>query len=112
MWRGSSKVDFMTFPEAVRQDMGFGLFLAQMGERPGRSAKTLRGFGGGSVVELRESRGGAAYRSVYTVAFPEAVYVLHAFQKKSKRGISTPKSEIDLVKRRLKALIEERARRP
>ena len=111
-WRGAAKADFMAFPRSVRREMGFGLFLAQMGEPPGRGARTLRGFGGASVVELRERRADGAYRAVYTVGFPEAVYVLHAFQKKSKRGIATPKTEIDRVKRRLKELIEQRGLRP
>ena len=65
-------------------------------------ARTLKGFGGGTVVEVRESFEGNAYRAVYTVRYAAAVYVLHAFQKKSKRGIATPKKEIELIKGRLK----------
>ena len=71
-------------------------------------AKTLGGFGGAAVIEIRESYEGNAYRAVYTVRYTEAVYVLHAFQKKSKKGIATPKAELDLVERRLKDLIKEK----
>jgi phage-related protein len=81
-----------------------------MGERHRRTAKTLKGFGGGTVVEVREGHEGNAYRTVYTVRYQEAVYVLHAFQKKSKKGAATPKAEIDLVERRLKDLIREKKR--
>jgi phage-related protein len=107
-WRGTSKADFMAFPQAVQREMGFALFLAQMGDRHPTLARTLKGFGGGTVVEVRESQDGNAFRAVYTVRFADAVYVLHAFQKKSTRGIATPRGEIDLVRRRLAALIEER----
>ncbi|MGP0092029.1 MAG: type II toxin-antitoxin system RelE/ParE family toxin [Xanthobacteraceae bacterium] len=79
-----------------------------MGERHSAMAKTLSGFGGAAVVEVRESYDGNAYRAVYTVRYADAVYVLHAFQKKSKKGIATPREEIDLIARRLKDLIKER----
>ena len=92
--------------------MGYALFLAQMGERHSTMAKTLGGFGGATVIEVRESREGNAYRAVYTVRYADAVYVLHAFQKKSKRGVATPKSEIDLIEKRLKDLIKEKDGRP
>lgn len=107
-WRGTSKSAFMAFPQAVQREMGFALFLAQMGDRHPTMAKTLKGFGGGTVVEVKQSQDGNAFRAVYTVRFADAVYVLHAFQKKSTRGIATPKAEIDLVRRRLAALMEER----
>jgi phage-related protein len=90
---------------------GYALFLAQMGERHSTMAKTLGGFGGATVIEVRESHDGNAYRAVYTVRFADAVYVLHAFQKKSKKGIATPKAEIDLIQKRLKDLIEEKEER-
>jgi phage-related protein len=61
MWRGSSKTDFMAFPSAVQREMGYALFLAQMGERHPAKAKTLKGFGGGSVVEVKESHDGNAF---------------------------------------------------
>jgi phage-related protein len=111
IWRGTSKADFMAFSPAVQREMGYGLFLAQMGERHPIMAKTLKGFGGGTVIEVRESFEGNAYRAVYTVRYADAVYVLHAFQKKSKKGAATPKAETDLIERRLKDLINEKERR-
>jgi phage-related protein len=86
--------------------MGFALFLAQQG-RKHSDAKPLRGFGGAGVLEIVEDHAGNTYRAVYTVRLAGRVYVLHAFQKKSKPGIETPKSEIDLIKRRLKRAEEE-----
>src|SRR6266576_1250641 len=108
IWRGASKTDFMAFPPTVQREMGYALFVAQMGERESTMAKTLGGFGGATVIELRESHDGNAYWAVYTVRFADAVYVLHAFQKKSKKGNATPKTEIDLIGKRLKDLIKEK----
>jgi phage-related protein len=71
-------------------------------------AKTLGGFGGATVIELKESHDGNAYRAVYTVRYADAIYLLHAFQKKSKRGSATPKPEMDLIEKRLRDLIEEK----
>jgi phage-related protein len=110
VWRGSSKGDFMAFPQAAQREMGYALFLAQMGERHPKMSKTLRGFGGGTVNEVRENYEGNAYRAVYTVRYEDAVYVLHAFQKKSKKGAATPKADMDLVEKRLKDLIREKER--
>ncbi len=81
--------------------MGFALHLAQAGGKH-VDTKPLRGFGGGRVLEIVEEHAGDTYRGVYTVRFEAAVYVLHAFQKKSKRGIETAKRDIDLIKERLK----------
>ena len=75
------------------------------GEKPA-NAKPLQGFGAASVLEIVEGFDGNAWRAVYTVAIAQRVYVLHFFQKKSKRGIATPKKEIDLIKRRLRDAIE------
>jgi phage-related protein len=108
IWRGSSKIDFMAFPRTVQREMGYALFLAQIGERHPTMAKTLKGFGGGNVIKIRESYEGDAYRAVYTVRYADAVYVLHAFQKKSKKGKTTPKREIDLITKRLKDLVQEK----
>jgi phage-related protein len=110
LWRGASKADFMAFPAAAQREMGYALFLAQMGERHPIMAKTLKGFSGGTVMEVRESFEGNAYRAVYTVRYADAVYVLHAFQKKSKKGSATPKAEIDLIEKRLKDLVNEKER--
>jgi phage-related protein len=92
--------------------MGYALFLAQMDERHATMAKTLKGFGGGTVVEVKQSAVGNAYRAVYTMRFPEAVYVLHAFQKKSTTGAKTPKPDMDLIAKRLKDLGEARGKLP
>ena len=109
LWVASSKRDYREFPPRVQDTLGFELFLAQTGQHP-PSAKSLRGLGSG-VVELIEDFDGDTYRAVYTVRFREAVYVLHAFKKKSKRGIATPKSDSDLIKRRLKDAESDRAER-
>lgn len=111
IWRGASKTDYMAFPAAVQREMGYALFLAQMGERHATMAKMLKGFGGGAVVEVRDSYEGGAYRAVYTVRFADAVYVLHAFQKKSKMGIKTPREDMNMIEKRLKDLIDEREKR-
>ncbi len=100
-WIGSSKTDLKMFPTAVRATVGFALYQAQVGLKH-RDAKRLRGLGA-NILEIVSRYGGDTYRAVYTVRFKAAVYVLHAFQKKAKRGIATPKQEIDLVRRRLRA---------
>ena len=97
----SSKRNLSTFPELVKQDIGHDRFVAQQGGRA-PSVKTLKGYGGGGVVEIVEDFDGDTYRCVYTTKLERAVYVLHAFQKKSKHGIATPQHDIDLIKQRLK----------
>ncbi len=99
-WVGSSKRDFLEFPDAVKDDMGNALGIAQFGGMA-PTAKPWKGLGPG-VLEVVESHEGNAYRAVYTVRFPEAVYVLHAFQKKSPSGIRTPRKDVELVAQRLK----------
>jgi phage-related protein len=98
---GSSRKDIRAFPQAVRRDIGKAPYAAQAGETD-PAAKPLNGFGGGSVLEIVARHDGDTWRAVYTVRFAEAVYVLHAFQKKSTRGIATPKHEMDLVRQRLR----------
>ena len=100
-WVGSSKKDFRAFPDDVQDAMGFALYLAQLGSWLS-SMKPLKGFGSSGVVELVEDHKGDTYRAAYTVRFAEAVYVLHAFQKKSKSGIKTPPQDMELIKSRLK----------
>lgn len=100
VWIGSSRRDLKAFPAEVKDVMGYALYQAQTGQKA-LSAKPLRGFGGAGVLEIVEDHKGDTYRAVYTVTFSEWVYVLHAFQKKSKKGIATPKSDMDLIKRRL-----------
>ncbi|MGH7815213.1 MAG: type II toxin-antitoxin system RelE/ParE family toxin [Candidatus Binataceae bacterium] len=99
-WIGSSRRDVRSFPQPVRREIGQALYAAQQGETD-PAAKPLKGFGGRAVLEIIADYGGDTWRAVYTVRFQEAIYVLHAFQKKSKHGIATPKKEIDLVRRRL-----------
>lgn len=101
LWIGSSRVDLKQFPDEVQDEMGHGLYLAQMGDRHNH-AKTLSGLGNAKVIELRENDRSGTYRVIYIVEMSEFIFVLHAFQKKSKSGIATPKQEIDLVKHRLK----------
>ena len=101
IWVGSSRGDLRDFPNEVRRDIGFALSFAQRGEKHPAS-KPLKGFKGAGVLEIVEDHRGDTYRAIYTVRFASAVYVLHAFQKKSKSGIETPKHEIDLIKARLK----------
>jgi phage-related protein len=97
---GSARRDIRAFPAPIRRDIGHALYAAQQGETD-PSAKPLRGFGGGSVMEIIAQHRGDTWRAVYTVRFAEALYILHAFQKKSKQGIATPKKEMDMVRQRL-----------
>src|SRR5688572_20271012 len=99
-WVGSSKRDFLSFPAAVKEDMGNALGIAQFGGTS-PTAKPWKGLGPG-VLEIVESHEGDAYRAVYTVRYEKALYVLHAFQKKSPSGIRTAKRDVDLVAERLK----------
>jgi phage-related protein len=101
-WIGSSKKDLMALPAQVVDIFGYALYLAQTGERHDQ-AKPLRGFGSAGVLEVVEDWRGDAYRAVYTVRYAARVSVLHVFQKKSKKGIETPKADVDLIKERLKA---------
>ena len=103
---GSSQEDIKVFPEEVRSDIGYALFVAQRGEKS-EAAKPLRGFGGAGVLEIVENFENNAYRAVYTVKFPNVLYVLHCFQKKAKHGIKTPQQDINLVKQRLRTAEEE-----
>ena len=95
------KADLKAFPESVRRVVGYALYQAQVGLRH-RDVKPIRGLGS-NVLEVVSRHDGDAFRDVYTVRFKSAVYVLHAFQKKAKQGIATPKPEIDLIRRRLRA---------
>jgi phage-related protein len=105
-WIGSSKRDLTDFPKEVRQRVGGALWEAQLG-RKAAYAKPLKGFSGAGVLEIIDDFDGNTFRAVYTIRFTRAVYVLHAFQKKSKHGIATPKAELDLVNRRLKRARED-----
>ena len=98
-WVGSAKKDLLGFPEQVMDDVGFALGVVQYGGHP-PSAKPWKGLGPG-VLEIVESDGLGTYRAVYTVRFRKAVYVLHAFQKKSPSGIRTARTDVKFVATRL-----------
>jgi phage-related protein len=98
-WVGSTLRDLRAMPPDVRGEIGKALYAAQQGDTD-PAAKPLKGFGGTRVMEIVERAPSGAYRAVYTAYFADAIYVLHVFQKKSKRGIATPKQDIDLIKRR------------
>ena len=106
VWIGSSRRDLKSFPAEVKEVIGYALYQAQVG-RKAPSAKPLSGFGGAGVLEILKDHQTDTYRAVYTVKFSEFVYVLHAFQKKSKKGIATPKPDIDLIRRRLRIAEED-----
>lgn len=101
IWIGGSKKDLMTLPLDVRKFFGHALDFAQRGDQHD-AAKPLKGFGSAGILEVVESDSDGTYRAVYTVKFAQAVFVLHCFQKKSKRGIVTPKEDMDNIRARLK----------
>jgi phage-related protein len=101
IWVGSSRKDLREFPEPVQDRMGYALYVAQRGGKH-RDAKALRGFGGAGVVEVIQDYGGDTFRAVYTLRYAGAVYVLHAFQKKSKSGRETPRREMESIQQRLR----------
>jgi phage-related protein len=99
-WVGASKRELLAMPDEVQDAIGYVLYLAQTGDRH-PSMKPLKGFGGAGVIELVEDHHGGTYRAVYTVRFRDIIYVLHAFQKKSTKGIETPRHTIELIHERL-----------
>lgn len=101
VWVGSCRKDLQAFPHPVQRIVGYALHIAQIGGRH-PTAKTLKRHHGAGVVEIIEDHDGDTFRLVYTVRLKERIYALHAFQKKSKRGIATPKKELDLIERRLR----------
>ena len=108
-WVGSSYRDLTDMPEKIQNRFGYALWVAQTGGRH-RHAKPMQGFGGAAVLEVIENFDGDTYRAVYTVKFEEAIYVLHVFQKKSTKGIETPKRDVELIKTRLREAEERRGR--
>lgn len=100
-WVGSSKKDLLGMPTEVVDVVGYALYQAQSGNKH-QQAKPLRGFGSAGVLEVVEDHDGSTYRAVYTVRFSNGVYVLHCFQKKSRKGIETPKADKDMIEARLK----------
>ncbi|HEY2115470.1 MAG TPA: type II toxin-antitoxin system RelE/ParE family toxin [Candidatus Angelobacter sp.] len=110
-WIGSSLRDLKSFPAEVRSDVGFALYAAQNGEMD-PSAKPMKGFGGAGVIEIVAPFFGDTWRAVYTVRFQGMVYVLHAFQKKSKSGRATPMKELERVRQRLAIAEKDYKERP
>jgi phage-related protein len=104
IWIGNSLKALRSFPAEVKDEIGVALYQSQVGSKHA-SAKPLQGIGPG-VMEVVSDYRGDTFRAVYFVKLAGRVYVLHAFQKKSKTGIATPKSETDLIKQRLKRAIE------
>lgn len=98
-WVGSSLDDLRSFPERVKRDMGMALMYAQAGHRVA-ATRTLKGFGPG-VIELVTNHDGDTWRCICLLRLKGVIYVLHAFQKKSKTGIRTPQKELDLIRRRI-----------
>ena len=106
-WVGDSRERLQEFPAQVRKDIGHALYLVQTGQTP-PSAKPMRGIESG-VFEIVDDYDTDTYRAVYTVKVGSSLYILHAFMKKSKRGMRTPKREIDLIRRRLRRAREMEA---
>jgi len=100
-WVGTSLKDLREFPEVVQDHMGYALYVAQRGSKH-QDAKVLSGFGGAGVVEIAKDHRGDTFRAVYTLRYAGSVYVLHAFQKKSRTGRETPRRDVDLIKQRLR----------
>jgi len=100
-WVGSAKRDLLALPEEVIDAFGYALYVAQTG-RKHEKAKALHGFGSAGILEIVEDWQGNAYRAVYTVRFSAAMFVLHVFQKRAKRGIATPRQDMELIRERLK----------
>ena len=109
-WVGSALRELKEFPRAVQRDIGQALYAAQCGETY-PLIKALKGFQGASVLEIVAPFETDTYRSVYTVQFGSAIYVLHAFKKKAKKGRKTPKKEMELIKTRLEAARQDHNRR-
>ncbi len=106
IWIGSARDDLAAFPQPVREDIGYALYVAQRGgKHPG--AKPLKGHKGAGVLEVVEDFDGDTYRAIYTVEFAEALYVLDAFQKKSKSGIATPQYVLERIGRRHAVALQE-----
>ncbi|MGA8409301.1 MAG: type II toxin-antitoxin system RelE/ParE family toxin [Candidatus Acidiferrales bacterium] len=101
VWVGSSRRDLRAFPDPVQDHMGYAIYVAQRGGKH-RDAKVLSGFSGAGVLEVVKDFRGDTFRAVYTLRYAGTVYVLHAFQKKSKTGRETPRRDIELIEQRLR----------
>ena len=105
VWLADSRANLKSFPAGVQDDFGYALYAAQLGEMSPK-AKPLHGLGSG-VMEIVVNDESGTWRAVYTVSIGDAIYVVHAFQKKSKSGIATPKAEMEVIRQRLKQLRSE-----
>lgn len=105
VWIGSALKDLGEFPKQVKQTFGAAIYYAQLGGKHPQT-KVMKGFGGAGVLEIVEDHDTDTYRCIYTIRYGSKVYVLHAFQKKSKRGIATPQADLDVITARLKAVKE------
>jgi phage-related protein len=101
VWVGSSRKDLSKFPDPVQHQVGYAICIAQPGGKH-RDAKVLTGFGGAGVLEVVEDFRGDTFRPVYTLKYSDSVYVLHAFQKKSKSGLETSRRDMELIEQRLR----------
>ena len=110
VWIGSTLKDLRAFPEEVKDVMGFALSEAQSGGKH-PDAKPLKGFKGAGVLEVLDDFDGDTYRAVYTVKMHGVVYALHAFQKKSKTGKATDRTDLEMIERRLRLAHEDYERR-
>ena len=111
VWLGNSLDELKKFPNEVQDQMGYALYQAQIGKKH-PDAKPLKGFKGAGILEIVENFDGDTFRTIYTVRLAGVLYVLHAFQKKSKKGIATPPKDVDLIKKRLKLAIETHKSNP
>ena len=100
-WLGKTREQLIAFPREICRDIGYALHFAQSGDKH-PTAKPLKGFVGAGVLEVIENHDGNTYCAVYTIQFADVVYVLHVFQKKSKRGAATPRRDLELIQTRLK----------
>jgi phage-related protein len=98
VWLGDSKKSIREFPDGAQKLLGDELQLMQFGGMP-RDAKPFKGVGSG-VLEIALRHASEAYRVVVALQIGSRIYVLHAFQKKSKKGIETPRRDVELIKRR------------
>ena len=105
VWLADSRANLKSFPSGVQDDFGYALYAAQLGETSPK-AKPLYGLGSG-VMEIAANEQGGTWRAVYTVSIGDSIYVVHAFQKKSKAGTATPRPEMELIRQRLKQLRSE-----
>jgi len=99
VWVGSSLKDLRKFPDAVKDEVGYILYLIQIGEHH-KNIKPLTGFAGG-VMEIKSDYDKDTFRAVYAAKLGDEIYVLHTFKKKSKTGIKLPKEDIEVIRQRL-----------